>query len=158
MATCKWCGRTFAGAAQTGLFGGDYPTCSESCRLELARSVAAGTTAAHQTPATSGLKLLLKVFLVLGIGSYISTRCGGESAVQPEATTTEEHRVAPAAEAPPQESPQPRQGFGAPGQFSEPPTAEPEPEEAEQEGEIRTMPAPEPAGVDPIAPDSNAAS
>jgi hypothetical protein len=160
MATCKWCGRTFAGVEQTGLLGGGYSTCSESCRLELSRSVSAGNTAAYRNPLESGLKLLVKIFLVLGMGSYLVTKCGSGSAVEPdEATTTVERTSAPAAKVPQKES-QHRQGFGAPGQFSIPSTAEPAAEETATEGDIRTIPAPESTEPAPaeVAADSSSAS
>lgn len=159
MTTCKWCGRTFAGSEQNGLIGGWYKTCSESCRLELTRSIAAGNTAEYRNAFEGSLKLLFKLFLVGLVGSYLATKCGSGSAAQPDeaATTTVERIAAPAAESSEDEptSP-PRQGFGAPGQFDLPPDAAP----AVEEGEIRTMPAPEPTEAAPaeVAADSSGAS
>lgn len=141
MATCKWCGRTFAGAEQTGLLGGGYSTCSESCRLELNRSVSAGNTAAYRNPFESALKLLVKIFLVLGVCSYLVSKCGDETVTQAtEETTTVEAKRPQAAKVIQKES-KTRQGFGAPGQFDLPPDAAPEP--AAWEGESRTIPSPE---------------
>lgn len=153
MARCKWCGRTFAGAEQNGLLGGGYLTCSESCRLELKRSVSTGDTAAYRNPFESALKLLVKIFVVLGVCSYLMTKCGDKTTTQPEAaTTTGKPKRPQAAEIPKQKA---RPGFGAPGQFELPPDAASEP--AASEGEIRTIPAPEPAPAEAI-PDSSGTS
>jgi hypothetical protein len=141
------------------MIGGSYSTCSESCRLELSRSVAAGNTTAYQNPIESGLKLLLKVFLVLGIGSYITTQCGSGSTSQPKAATTMvESSDAPAAEVRQKELPRPQQGFGEPGQFDGAPAADSEPDAAASEEEIHTMPAPVPEGADPVEADSSGTS
>jgi hypothetical protein len=161
MATCKWCGRTFAGVAQTGLIGGGYSTCSENCRIELARSVTSGNTPAYRNPVESGLKLLLKVFLVCGVGSYLVSMCGGntgastqdaQTRVESRATDNVTDKVTRDA------SPHPRESFGKPGQFDGSSNGNSETEEAASEGEIRTIPAPEPVEVDQVESDTKEAS
>jgi hypothetical protein len=95
------------------------------------------------------------------VGSYLTTKCVGRSAIQPDeaATSIVERVTAPATESGENEpAPVTRQGFGAPGQFDLPPDATPE--SAAAEGEIRIMPAPEPTELAPaeVAVDSSGAS
>jgi hypothetical protein len=77
------------------------------------------------------------------VGSYLTTQCGSESDAQPEtATTTVESSAASATEATQEESPQPQQDFGEPGQFELPPTTDSKSEEEISAGEVRTIPPP----------------